>query len=39
MTVAVSAASLLGTAFSRMICRKPIYAAMADQFLEAVARR
>lgn len=36
MTVAVSAASMLGTAFSRMICRKPIYAAMADQFLEAM---
>ncbi len=39
MTVAVSAASMLGTAFSRMICRKPIYAAMADQFLEAIAQR
>ncbi len=36
MTVAVSAASMLGTAFSRMVCRKPIYAAMADQFLDAM---
>jgi H+/Cl- antiporter ClcA len=39
MTVAVSAASMLGTGFSRMICPKPIYAAMADQFLETIARR
>lgn len=39
MTVAVSAASMLGTAFSRIICPKPIYAAMADQFLEAITRR
>lgn len=39
MTVAVSAASMLGTAFSRIVCPKPIYAAMADQFMEAVARR
>lgn len=39
MTVAVSAASALGTIFSRMICPKPIYAAMAEQFLQTVARR
>ena len=39
MTVAVSAAAALGTAVSRLVCRKPIYAAMADQFLEAIAQR
>jgi H+/Cl- antiporter ClcA len=38
MTVAVSAAAAVATAFSRMICRKPLYAAMADQFLEAMAQ-
>ena len=36
MTVAVSAAAMLGTAVSRVICRRPLYAAMADQFLEAM---
>lgn len=36
MTVAVSAASMLGTAFSHLICPKPIYAAMADQFMDAL---
>jgi H+/Cl- antiporter ClcA len=35
MTVAVSAASMLGTAFSHIVCPKPIYAAMAEQFVEA----
>jgi len=39
MTVAVSAASALGTMFSRMVCPQPIYAAMAEQFIAAVARR
>jgi H+/Cl- antiporter ClcA len=38
MTVAVSAASMLGTAFSHFVCPKPIYAAMAGQFLEVVKR-
>ncbi len=36
MTVAVSAASMLGTAFSHFICPTPIYAAMAHQFEEAL---
>jgi hypothetical protein len=27
---------MLGTAFSHIICPKPIYAAMADQFLEVI---
>jgi len=39
MTVAVSAASALGTIFSRIICPKPIYAAMAEQFIAAVGKR
>ncbi|MDE2006396.1 MAG: chloride channel protein [Rhodospirillales bacterium] len=39
MTVAVSAAAAVGTAISRLICRRPLYAAMADQFLEAMERR
>ncbi len=39
MTVAVSAAAALGTAISRLVCRKPIYAAMADQFLDAMRER
>jgi hypothetical protein len=39
MTVAVSAAAALGTIFSRMICPKPIYAAMSEQFIAAVGRR
>ncbi|HUB48308.1 MAG TPA: chloride channel protein [Acetobacteraceae bacterium] len=39
MTVSVSAAAALGTIFSRMICPKPIYAAMSEQFIAAVGRR
>jgi H+/Cl- antiporter ClcA len=36
MTVAISAAAMLGTAISRMVCPKPIYLAMAEQFLATV---
>lgn len=36
MTVAVSAASMLGTAFSHFVCPKPIYATMSEQFLEMI---
>jgi len=39
MTVAVAAASALGTVFSRIVCPKPIYAAMAEQFIAAVEKR
>jgi len=39
MTVAVSAASALGTIVSRLVCPKPIYAAMAESFIAAVGRR
>jgi chloride channel protein, CIC family len=39
MTVAVSAAAMFATAISRKICRTPLYAAMAQQFLEAMQPR
>jgi H+/Cl- antiporter ClcA len=38
MTVAVAGAAALGTAFSRLIAKKPLYAALADQFLYLVER-
>ena len=39
MTVAVSAAAMLGTAVSRLVCPKPIYLAMAEQFLAGLGER
>ena len=38
MTVAVAGAAALGTAFSKLIAKKPLYAALADQFLYLVER-
>jgi len=37
MTVAVGLAAVIGSFSSKLVCPKPIYAAMADQFFAAVA--
>lgn len=39
MTVAVGIASILGTMASRLVCKEPVYHAMAHQFLHVVEHK
>ncbi|MGC9268694.1 chloride channel protein [Acidiphilium sp.] len=39
MTVPVGLAAILGTLASRLVCKEPVYHAMAQQFLRVIAHR